>query len=487
MVFAVASCEDFLDEKPQDAVSVDEEHSTGTESSYESMADAEAALNGAYRKIPDAPNYQLEMFMIGDVMSDNCYVGGDGAIDGSVDMINLSATNSKSQTWWEELYAIITTATETIENIKLMSDDAVAGNEARVEQMIAEAKVLRAFGMFEMVKLFAGIPIVLELLPPIDAENIDELYPLIYPSRASAEEVYAQIFSDLDETEVISLLESKSSGSNRATKGFAYGLLAKAYASMGAKSERDYGRVVEYCDKVIAEGYSMVDDFGSLWTVDAEFTSESIYELNFTPTDGNWAFWVLLTEVDGEIVVTFRRYATITHELVSKFESSDVRLNESVVWAQTPYTAYWSADNYPLAYKIRGGASNIIMMRLADIELLKAEALVELDRLDDAADIVDKYRTRAGATLVGTAEKSDKESMRDVVADERQKELLLEGHRWHDLVRNETMVEVMNAHKGADGLPYLPSPVDAHRSLIAIPQGERDLNPNLTQNPGYGN
>jgi hypothetical protein len=493
MAFGAVSCDEFLTELPQSNITVEEDKSTGQASAFESMEDVEAAISGVYFSFNDTDYYQCELFLIGDVMSDNCYVGGDGSTDEAIDLMNLTSTNSKVNYWWANNYGIISAATNVIENIKLMTSDITAGNEARLAQIVAEAKVCRAYAMFEMVKLFGEIPLVLQILPAIDTDTIDELYPLIYPERSSVAAVYAQILSDLDETDVVALLTSQATGSSKATKGLAYGLLAKVYATMGQKETRDspreyptrdYSKVVEYCDKVIAEGYGMVSNFGDLWIPDNKYTSESIYELFFTTGSANWASWVLLSDSDDEIVVSWRRYCTLTHELYDKYDKADKRLAESVVWAQVPYTAFWSANNYPLAYKIRKGTSNIVLMRLADIELLKAEALVELGQSGEAMTIVNKYRDRAGITQRNA--NPSQEQARQWVADERQFELLFEGQRWFDLVRNDKMIEVMTAHKGLDGQPFIKHDIKPFRSLVPVPQSQRDLNENLSQNPGYG-
>ena len=153
--------------------------------------------------------------------------------------------------------------------------------------------------------------------------------------------------------------------------------------------------MVEACDKVIAEGYTLVSNFDELWQPDKKFSSESIFEVYYTSDAPNWAYWVLLKEDDGS--VTWRRYCTPTHDLVAKFDKEkDTRYASSILWKSVPYDTYWPADSYPLSYKIREKTSNIILMRLADILLLKAEALVELDRTPEAIRIVNGIRERAG-------------------------------------------------------------------------------------------
>ena len=112
-----------------------------------------------------------------------------------------------------------------------------------------------------------------------------------------------------------SYLVSKNKGIFQATKGAAYALRAKVLATRREKSTRDYTKVVEACDKVIAEGYTLVSNFDELWQPDKKFSSESIFEVYYTSDAPNWAYWVLLKEDDGS--VTWRRYCTPTHDLVA--------------------------------------------------------------------------------------------------------------------------------------------------------------------------
>ena len=239
-------------------------------------------------------------------MSDNCYIGGDGVSEEQLDNLNVSATNSVIATSWSQFYAIVGSATNVIENVKLMDSSLI--DDATRAQIIADAKFARAWVLFDIVKYWGDAPMTLQLIPSITVDNIDKWYPIMYPSRTSEEEIYAQIISDLDEN-TIKNLPSKSAGAFCGTQGAAYGLLAKVYATMGKKSERDYSKVVEMCDNVIKQGYSLVPDFESLWTVDGKFSSESIFEMYFSDAaeQHNWAYWVLLTDVSGDVVVSWRR------------------------------------------------------------------------------------------------------------------------------------------------------------------------------------
>lgn len=478
---SLVACEKFLDEKPQSDLTKENTETKEQVSAYSSVSDAKSELNGVYALFK-ADIYEGNAFYIGDCMSDNCYIGGDGVSEEQLDNLNVSATNSVIATSWSQFYAIIGSATNVIENVKLMDSSLI--DDATRAQIIADAKFARAWVLFDIVKYWGDAPMTLQLIPSITVDNIDKWYPIMYPSRTSEEEIYAQIISDLDEN-TIKNLPSKSAGAFCGTQGAAYGLLAKVYATMGKKSERDYSKVVDMCDNVIKQGYSLVPDFESLWTVDGKFSSESIFEMYFSDTaeQHNWAYWVLLSDVSGDVVVSWRRYCTPTQDLVAKFDKEkDVRYKSSIYWTAVPYDTYWPAKNYPLAYKIRLKESDIILLRLADILLLKAEALVELNRPKEALIIVNDIRNRAG--LSGLSLSLSVAEARLAVENERQLELLFEGQRWWDLIRNERMEEVMKlAHDKNGNLRF--SEIPAWRAKLPIPQAQIDINERLTQNIGY--
>lgn len=478
---SLVACEKFLDEKPQSDLTKENTDTQEQVSAYSSVSDAKSELNGVYALFK-ADIYEGNAFYIGDCMSDNCYIGGDGVSEEQLDNLTVSATNSVIATSWSQFYAIVGSATNVIENVKLMDSSLI--DDATRAQIIADAKFARAWVLFDIVKYWGDAPMTLQLIPSITVDNIDKWYPIMYPSRTSEEEIYAQIISDLDEN-TINNLPSKSAGAFCGTQGAAYGLLAKVYATMGKKSERDYSKVVNMCDNVIKQGYSLVPDFESLWTVDGKFSSESIFEMYFSDTaeQHNWAYWVLLTDVSGDVVVSWRRYCTPTQDIVAKFDKEkDVRYKSSIYWTAVPYDTYWPAKNYPLAYKIRQKESDIILLRLADILLLKAEALVELNRPKEALMIVNDIRNRAG--LSGLSLSLSVAEARLAVENERQLELLFEGQRWWDLIRNERMEEVMKlAHDKNGNLRF--SEIPAWRAKLPIPQAQIDINERLTQNIGY--
>jgi hypothetical protein len=481
LLLALNACEKFLDEKPITDFTRENTAVTEQVSAYTTLEDAKSELNGAYANFK-ADIYEMNNFLVGDIMSDNCYVGGDGVNEEQFDNMAITANNTMVSLMWDQYYTLIGTATNVIENVNLMEEN--AAEDAERKKIQAEASFIRAWALFDVVRLWGDAPLSLELIPSITADNIDKWYPVMYPERTPAADVYAQILKDISD-ENIAHLESVPNGAFQATKGAAYGLRAKVYATIGEKASRNYQTVADECDKVAAEGYGLVENFEDLWTVSGKFSKEGIFELYFSneAEQHNWAYWVLLTEVSGSFEVTWRRYCTPTQQTIAKFDKEkDARYASSIYWGSVPYNTYYSASNYPFAYKIRQKENNIILLRYADILLLKAEALVELQQVSAAIEIVNQVRERAGLAPLDV--NMTQENARLAVENERQLELIFEGHRWYDLVRNDRMEEVMAKATDKNGNPMIKD-VAEFRRLIPIPQGQIDINERLEQNKGY--
>ena len=161
--------------------------------------------------------------------------------------------------------------------------------------------------------------------------------------------------------------------------------------------------------------------------------------------------------------------------------SSITFLNVSGKWSDT----HWPQTQYPFINKYRIYTSpspqNYIFIRLADILLLKAEALNETCDLAGAAALVNQIRTRV--KLANTTA-STKDAMKLAIEKERRLELAFEGIRWFDLKRTGRAIDVMSNTIGADGQKIGYS-LTTEKLLWPIPQAELDKNTKLVQNPGY--
>ncbi|MFB0973843.1 MAG: RagB/SusD family nutrient uptake outer membrane protein, partial [Bacteroidales bacterium] len=252
-----------------------------------------------------------------------------------------------------------------------------------------------------------------------------------------------------------------------------------------------------------AMNLSLVPDYADLWSwndarndVKLRNSSESIFEVPYTPSAGNWVwmmFWRQGLSSNLNDSFTWAKWVTPSKNLIKAYEDEgdEVRYGQTIVYDQCGWATYnMSGSSYPFMYKTRDNAASIIKMRLAEIYLMHAEADVNLNKLSEAASYVNKVRERAKLADLPSSASASKESMLNAVLKERRLELAFEGFRWFDLIRNDRAVECVN-NFGNKTSEYYDSEkayvknINENGLLMAVPQTQLENNPNLTQNPGY--
>ncbi len=478
LALTLFSCKDFLDLEPvSQGIAVS---NTDADSVlYHTASEVEAALAGAYGDFKNE-YYQLDYFVNGDAQSDDAYAGGDNPANFQIDDYQIDATNSNVSRDWAYLYSTIGKTNAVINNVRKVNDPALSA--ARVEQIVGEASFIRAFMYFQLLQLWGPVPLQLTEVKTISAANLDEIYALIFPARFTVDEVYAQIIADLETALPRVRSWSQVPHKGFVTSGAVKAMLAKVYATI---EPHDWTKVLQYCDEVIAEGYSLTPTYDELWQLGNENSSESIFEINYSGgiTDGNWGTKIFRG-------IDWKKFNLPSNDLVKAFddEGDMIRKNNAIIFLDVTgkwSDIHWPQNNYPFINKWRnfeeGSDQNYIFYRLADILLLKAEALNELNQTGDAADLVDQIRERVNLPKTTAATQAE---MRLAIEKERRLELAFEGHRWYDLKRTGRAIEVMNNAKGVGGEP-LGYNLTPNRLVWPIPQAELDKNTNLTQNEGY--
>ncbi|MDG5800246.1 RagB/SusD family nutrient uptake outer membrane protein [Marinilabiliaceae bacterium ANBcel2] len=457
---------------------------------FEDRSDVLAQYESMYNLFRDRQeHWYVDYLLINEARADNAYAGTTGAEVEPFETNALNAGNSVVTRDWNRYMEDIARATLIIENIDDVPDPSFAESER--QEWKAEAKIFRAMIMLDMARLWGNFPIITEVPEDITSDNILEVWPAYFPSQNSQIEAYERIVEDL----LAALPYAPDTGSDKTvlTKAVANSLLAKAYAE---KPIQDYSKVIEYCNAVINDGFELVDDYSLLFGMNSEGTdiamrnsSESIFETHFYTGSGNWASWMFGRDVlNWDSMFDWAKWVTPSRDLISEFlnEGDDIRYNESIVYYEAGWSIYYPSDNYPFMYKLRSANSSIIRLRLADILLLKAEALAWTGDLDGAADIVDKIRARVNLDPLSSSQRNSQNEMVDAVLHERRLELAFEGHRLFDLIRNNRLQEVMNTinHRDEGRLPQART-FDENSELLPIPQTVLDENSNLEQNPGY--
>ncbi|MGQ1891449.1 RagB/SusD family nutrient uptake outer membrane protein [Thermophagus sp. OGC60D27] len=463
---------------------------TGERIKFENRSEMLTQYEGMYDLFRSRQeHWYLDYLMTTEVRSDNAYAGTVGAEVMPFENNALDGGNSVVTRDWSRYLEDVAYVNSIIENIDLVPDPSFSETERA--QWKAEAKIFRAMVLLDMVRLWGNIPVITKEAEDITADNIEDVYPTYFPAQNTPEEAYQQIVEDLTSA----IPDAPEAGDDKTilTKAVARALLAKAYAE---KPIRDYDKVIQYCDAVIEDGFSLVDDYSLLFGMNeagsdiaARNTSESIFEIQFFTGSGNWVTWMFGRNLlDWDQNFSWAKWVTPSRDLMAAFENEedDIRMGQSIVFYECNWSLYYPSDNYPFMYKIRSGNNSIIKLRLADIMLLKAEALAWKGELNAAAAIVDQIRARVNLPGLPESVKASKEQMIDAVLNERRLELAFEGQRLFDLIRNGKLQTVMNSINNRDSgrLPQARSFTE-ESELLPIPQTVLDANTNLVQNPGY--
>jgi starch-binding outer membrane protein, SusD/RagB family len=342
---------------------------------------------------------------------------------------------------------------------------------------------------FNLVRLFGQVPIVTTETKTIKAE---------FPSRGSVNDVYSLIISDLTEAENLPI-SYPSSDLGRVTRGTAKALLAKVYLT-----RKNWQLAANKAAEVIALGnYDLMPDYANIFNVNNQNNIESVFEVQYarvaqSGTGGNltnFFFSEFAPAGQGGLIVTGvpnRNTAgnmAPTDAFIATYAANDPRKDKSLKTFYTnPATNTPVFVNYTTKYLDatadgnNGSGNNFRVLRFADVLLIYAEALNEISGGNPLAfNAINKVRTRArGAnptTVLPDFSGLNQADFRQVIYKERRIELAFEFDRWFDLVRTGTLITTMRPLKN----------IQDRNILLPIPQRERQLNTNLSQNIGYQN
>lgn len=421
----LSSCDDFLTEDLKG-----DYNSTNILSNEEQ---AQLAVNAIY----NAAAYSINLWKFGDIASDDAVKGGndgDQAEIGYIDDFTAQSDNGVIAEFWQNTYETISRANNVIDGIKNTPMDAT-----KKEQMIAEAKFLRAYSYFQLVNIFGEVP--LKLYPQNSDKNI-------YVGLSSVEGIYTQIEKDLTDAVVLPVSYAVTE-TGRATRGAAYGLLAKAQLY-----QKKYGEALTSIQNLESLNLYDLDSYENLFKLGNENSIETIFAICFlsnqVPTCSNALNQWLAPSIESGYF-----FDNPTQSWVDIFTekqtdgTDDLRLDVSIgrdgkVWLNdNTFSSSWSSTGYlvkkhnqPLSEVDAGrkgdGGLAYVYLRYADILLMKAECQNELHHPDLAEAPLNRVRNRAG--LADISGKTESE-MRSLIRTERRKELGFEFHRFFDLMR----------------------------------------------------
>ena len=460
------SCgKDFLDLEPIS--------SNSTNGFYKTATDIEQGVSGAYDALQSTGQYGHYFVYFMEVSSDNSKtesITNSGGIYGDFDLFRTAASNVILNDTWQSCYNGIQRC-----NIVLNRIDQIDMDAQVKEYRKAEMKFIRALTYFNLVRIWGPVSLVTEEVKnPFDAFKY---------GRNSVPEVYEQIIKDLKEAEQalpVAYPDFKDLG--RATKGAAQALLGKVYLTT-----KDYTSAAAVLKTLIdARSYKLVGTFADIFKVIYKNNKESIFEVQFLKGGlGEGSSFANIFAPSGSTILTGGIGTTLgnnipTTNLLNAYTSTtDVRKIATI--DKLADGRLYVKKFMDIPYQANDASSNFIVLRYADVYLMYAEALNELnyEANGDALYYLNEIRGRAVVTKYGATSLTSKVAFRQAIFAERRLEFAFENHRWFDLLREGKALETMNNSAGGFTI------VD-HQLLFPIPQSQINTNPGkIYQNPDY--
>ena len=435
------SCsEEILDKEPLSSFSA--------QGFYKTTSDAQAGVYGIYESLQST--YRVNIAYWGEGRADAVQTNhsGDPLI---LQQNTLNKTMSSAR--WNSIYQTISRANYAIKYVPEVSQSEFG------LRLIGEARALRALSYFYAVRIWGDVPLITQ---PYESVEQD-----LFLERTDKELVLDQIVADL---QFAAENCNTNFGGERdrvlITQGGANALLTQVYMW-----RKEYQNAATAADLVLDNSlYSLVSmaDWSNIFTTG--FSNESIFEVGYNDvqTNGLRILYALGADSDYFPSEKFR----------NSFEDGDLRKSKIYDTTAVQPRKIWKYFGEGFNDESPEPSSNyIVLARYADIMLLKAEALNELGQTDEALDLLNTIRTRAGLPDLDEAGAIEAYGdLQTAILHERSIELSFEGHRWFDLVRTGKAIDIMQPLSGLS---------DEANLLWPLHEDALNRNPNLDQNSFY--
>lgn len=457
----LSSCSDYLTTLPTNSLVSDGAIST--------PEDTKTALNGAYAGLISARTDDATYYYYGMDFLARAEVGGDDTQTNKIgDRTEnyyrfTDRQNNAPQDLWFPPYAVISRVNVLLKAI----DDGEVPMTDVVKNSKGEALAIRALAHFDLLITYGapylkdngaslGVPIVKSVLNATDL-----------PDRSTVAEGYQAVLDDL--TDALNLIsEEKNYG--HFNKWGVKALLARVNLYKG-----DYEAAYSYAKDVVENGpYSLISNADYLAVWGQEENSESIFDLALSSTSysGDRELWgAVVSPSEYGAVVATKAFIDLLNE-----DPADVRLGLLVADKNGTQR---TINKYPGRGSVT--VNNVRVLRLSDIYLIGAEAALKKSTPDQ--DLADNYlyeiRHRANAANTKIT------ATLDLITKERRKELVLEGHRLYDVLRQGAEITRQGGSHFLNGNDLITVKWSDYRTIMAIPQAEIDANHNIQQNPEY--
>jgi hypothetical protein len=465
MATLFSSCgNDFLEPEPTGAISESTFYSneseliTGLINMYDGIQGTNALEDSSSELLQ---GIQFEFYLT-EMRSDNTRTKSSEGEAAQFENYSISTSNGIVTDYYQSFYQIIYRANVVLKNIGV----ATPANAAKIE---AEARFVRAYAYFNLVRLFGDVPLINEVIAPLDLEK--------QFTRVATSTIYDSIIDDL----VFASTHLDNTYKNRASKAAAQSLLAKVYLTT-----KNYSAAQVLCEAVINSGFTLQNNFNDVFY--KEGNSEIIFAIGYTnspasESQGFSAEWLNSIGRSSGVNYVTPEAAAALDELGGNRAAFSYRMDPAQPTQRQVAKYFPNGENggpTGVAFDLNPdfAGNDWIVLRFADVLLMHVEAIMAGGASTNATAALtsfQKIRDRAGLTATVT------NITKQQLLDERRVELAFENQRLFDLMRFGEAQNVLSAFSTANNYSFTATDL-----LLPIPQREINLSKGLmSQNPGY--
>jgi starch-binding outer membrane protein, SusD/RagB family len=475
VLVAQFSCDRWMDLLPPSGLTREE--------FWQTKEDVESVVMAAYRS---SATLHERMFFYGEARADLITYGYQTG--NSLRMImegNINADNDLTS--WDGFYKVINYCNEVIAKAEDVQEIDLTFTDYKRQTLVAEATFLRSLAYFYLVRTFKDVPYV---TTPSLSDNSN-----FYPKKMDGDSIVAFLIQDLHAQRgylsggYATIAETKGRASTPAANALLADMCLWVY---------DYQKAVEYVEAIeVTEKFELMPSAEWFDIFNPGNSLESIFEFQFDQSLGQGSNLAGITNMGNAQVLPSLRSA----EMFSReYENGEFSRGEDVsimrlsignyyIWK------YWGGSSVSRSSRSATdfGSANYIIYRYADVLLMKAEALSQLGRYNEALTIINEIRDRSKLAPVNPA--TTPNAFEDVIMEERALELAYEGKRWFDLLRlgrrnnfarKEQLITVAISSVPSSQKRILATKLtNPYGWYLPIFKGEMERNKNLVQNPYY--
>jgi starch-binding outer membrane protein, SusD/RagB family len=450
---------------------------------WRTKEDVESVLMAAYGSFAEMDG---TLFLQGELRGDMLSGGTSQPLSEQNIMLNIIFPDN-SFCNWKPFYEVINNCNEVIKNAPIVQEADNTFTDFEKQSIMAEAHFLRSLSYFYLVRIFHEVPLILE---PSESDDVD-----FYQPKSPESEILDQITKDLEEYRDFApsfSFPTVEENKGRASKAAFDALLADI-----ALWRFEYEEVLEHVKKIEeSEDYFLLPSGFWFNSFSPGNSMESIFEFNYFDDVNQGNSTYQLTQRNSKRYKPSQKAIEMfaneySGELIRGEDATIVKIGEGdfIIWKFVGR----ASDGRTERSGFEQNSCNWIVYRYAEVLLMKAEALSQLERYNEALDIINKIRERANMPNINVA--FNPVAFEDAILEERALEFAYEGKRWFDLLRmgrrnnfarKDKFIEILIRN-----VPSIQKRVLALR--LTNPMGwylpvydvEIDRNNKLVQNPYY--